>query len=61
MTWGDAARGGNSDKVKASLTCGVKHVAATDQAFAALKEDGSVIAWGETKHGRVETCASRVY
>ena len=29
----------------------VRHLAATDGAFAALKDDGTVVAWGDESHG----------
>ena len=48
ITWSDAGRGGNSDKVKSELTGGVDHVVGTGSAFATVKQDGSVVTWGDS-------------
>ena len=50
VTWGDAASGGNSDKVKSELTGGVDRVVGIGFAFAAVKHDGSVVTWGSRDH-----------
>ena len=50
VTWGDADRGGNSDEVRDQLTGGVRHVVGMVGAFAAVKEEGSVITWGDAGH-----------
>ena len=51
VTWGDAAKGGNS-KAVASMLTGVTHIVATQASFAALKGDGSVVSWGHImNHG----------
>ena len=42
---------GNYNKVKSELTRVVGHVVGTSQAFAALKEDGSVVTWGHAASG----------
>ena len=44
---GDRDYGGDSSKVADRLTSGVRSLYATSRAFAALKADGSVIAWGK--------------
>ena len=44
--------GGNSDRVRDQLTHGVRHVVGNTRAFAAVKEDGSVITWGDARDGR---------
>ena len=38
--------GGDTSAVKDKLTSGVKTIFSTGQAFAALKNDGSVVTWG---------------
>ena len=43
--------GGDSAFVAAQLESGVKEVVATEAAFAALKEDGSVVTWGDHNAG----------
>lgn len=49
--WGSRDFGGElSSAAKKSLSGGVKRIVATGSAFAALKRDGAVIAWG----GRVQ-------
>eukprot|EP00434_Breviolum_minutum_P023230 symbB.v1.2.020488.t1/scaffold1730.1/size104407/1 len=45
VTWGDAARGGDSSAVQDQLR-GVQQIQATLRAFAAILADGSVVAWG---------------
>ena len=37
--------------MKDQLTGGVDNVVGNDGAFAAVKEDGSVVTWGSAKHG----------
>ena len=45
-------------RVAAQLSSGVRHIAASYEAFAALKEDGSVLTWGEdTKGGNSDAVA----
>ena len=51
VTWGDARKGGDSEKVKFELTVGVEHVVGNLGAFAALKEDGSIVTWGDASNG----------
>ena len=41
----------NDNVVAAAPQNGVTHVYTTNSAFAALKEDGSVITWGDSYHG----------
>ena len=55
MTWGDARFGGNSDAVASELQGGVQQVVITSFAFAALKEDGSVVTWGHADRGVTRT------
>ncbi len=43
---GSRGRGGNSSRVANQLTGGVTQIFSTVSAFAALKEDGSVVTWG---------------
>lgn len=43
-TWGNSIYGGDSSSVAVQLT-DVVSVASTSYAFAALKEDGSVVSW----------------
>ena len=43
VTWGDSVFGGNSDQVRDQLTRGVSDVFGNDRAFAAVKENGSVV------------------
>eukprot|EP00659_Diplonema_papillatum_P005646 gene5646-8611_t len=49
-TWGDPAAGGDSATVADSLS-GVQSVFGNEAAFAALKLDGSVVAWGSEQNG----------
>ena len=51
VTWGDALKGSDSEKVKSELTGGVEHVVGNCWAFAALKEDGSILTWGRADGG----------
>ena len=51
IAWGDQASGGDSAFVADQLESGVKEVVATEAAFAALKEDGSVVTWGDHNAG----------
>ncbi len=50
-TYGDTSKGGNSSGVAASISSGVVHIYANNNAFAALKDDGSVVAWGNASYG----------
>ena len=43
---GQPLYGGNSDSVRDQLTCGVRDVVGGMGAFAAVREDGSVVTWG---------------
>jgi uncharacterized protein YjbI with pentapeptide repeats/alpha-tubulin suppressor-like RCC1 family protein len=62
VTWGNAQYGGNSStydpagsgtytSVSSDLTSGVMYIYANYYAFAALKNDGSVVAWGRSAFG----------
>jgi len=61
LTWGDSTSGGATyyndylsgafTDVSQQLSSGVKEVFSTGSAFAALKQDGSVITWGENISG----------
>ena len=46
VTWENARRGVDSEKVKSELIGGVEHVVGNAHAFAEVKEDGSVVTWG---------------
>ncbi len=48
-TYGDSDFGGDSSSVSSSLTSGVVSILSTEGAFAALKEDGSVVTWGKSQ------------
>ena len=48
---GAASYGGNSDEVKDQLTRGVENIVGNGGAFAAVKEDGSVVTWGSDSYG----------
>lgn len=50
VAWGDAGGGGDCSKVQAQLV-DVQSIYSTDEAFAALKGDGSVVAWGNPTTG----------
>lgn len=49
VTDGDAESGGDASKVASQLRSGVVALAGTQGAFAARKEDGSVVTWGRSK------------
>lgn len=61
VTWGDSISGGNMTyidttnnnniNVSNSLTSGVIDICSTDAAFAALKNDGTVVTWGNGSNG----------
>ncbi|OPH09315.1 Calx-beta domain-containing protein [Cylindrospermopsis raciborskii] len=64
VTWGDSSCGGNSSiatwnstgnysyvSVASQLTSGVTQIFSTDAAFAALKSNGSVVTWGDSRYG----------
>ena len=46
VTWGDADRGGDSSAVRRDQLKGVQQIQATNFAFAAILEEGSVVTWG---------------
>ena len=50
ITWG-ADQGGDSSEVAHKLASGVVQIRATGSVFAALKEDGSVVTWGDSGRG----------
>ena len=50
MTWGLPQFGGDSSGVQAKLRC-VQQIQATERAFAAILEDGSVVTWGDPEFG----------
>merc|ERR1712139_83230 len=50
-TWGEGMCGGDSQGVAAELSSGVTKVCSTQGAFAALKEAGAVLAWGDRVSG----------
>ena len=52
LPWGHADFGGNSSAVQDRLRCGcVRQIQATDGAFAAILQDGSVVTWGHADFG----------
>ena len=51
VTWGVAEWGGDSSGVAEQLSNGVKTVAGSGNAFAAVKVDGSVVTWGLAGEG----------
>ncbi|RAH14079.1 MAG: hypothetical protein CMB56_006525 [Methanobacteriota archaeon] len=46
ITWGYSTYGGDSSAVSEDLSSGVVEIFSTKYAFAALKDDGSVVTWG---------------
>ena len=50
VTWGDAARSGDSSAVQEQLK-NVQHIQASLGAFAAILIDGSVVTWGDVDYG----------
>ena len=50
MTWGNALYGGESSAVQHQLR-GVQQIQATQRAFAAILEDGSLFTWGPAEYG----------
>eukprot|EP00435_Cladocopium_sp_Y103_P017862 s3160_g4.t1 len=50
VTWGDPIDGGDSSRVQDQLR-NVQHISGTDQAFAAILADGSVVTWGRPDYG----------
>ena len=57
----DQASGGDSAFVADQLESGVKEVVATEAAFAALKDDGSVKAWGSVSYGGCDSGTNAHY
>ena len=57
MTWG-TFNGGNSSSVSSELSSGVTTIYSSSGAFAALKEDGSVVTWGGGWYGGVSNYVS---
>jgi len=64
ITWGNRYSGGDQNiyisinntisivsSVSSSLTSGIINVYSTNSAFAALKSDGSVVTWGDSRYG----------
>ena len=52
VSWGDASCGGDSSVVQGQLRQ-VAQVQSADRSFAALRQDGTVVCWGDPS-GRVE-------
>eukprot|EP00434_Breviolum_minutum_P010504 symbB.v1.2.009265.t2/scaffold566.1/size186494/6 len=50
VTWGDGSFGGDSSALQDQIK-GVQQIQATESAFAAILEDGSVITWGRENRG----------
>jgi hypothetical protein len=51
VTWGITSNGGKSSSVAKRLRSGVRQIFSSHRAFAALKEDGSVVTWGSSDSG----------
>ena len=51
MTWGRTDYGGDSSAVAAQLSGGVQTVVGNFNAFAAVKDDRSVVTWGSADSG----------
>ena len=51
ITWGDGEEGGDSFSVAGQLSDGVVEIFSTEEAFAALKTNGSVVTWGDDDEG----------
>ena len=50
MTWGDGNYGGHSTDVQDQLK-NVQQIQASSAAFAAILDDGTVVAWGDARSG----------
>jgi hypothetical protein len=50
LVWGDSGSGGDGSRVESRLEDGVVVVASSCYAFAALKDDGSIVQWGDGSH-----------
>ena len=50
VTWGSAAKGGDSGSVQDQLK-NVQHIRASRVAFAAILRDGSAVTWGDLDYG----------
>ena len=50
VAWGSARFGGDSTAVAPQLL-GVQQIHASEGAFAAIKEDGTVVTWGNSSAG----------
>ena len=50
MTWGEPYYGGDSSEAQDQLK-GVQQIQATDNAFAAILADGSLVTWGDPGSG----------
>ena len=48
VTWGNADAGGNSRDVQEQLAGGIQYIYSTEDAFAAVTSDGSVVTRGAT-------------
>jgi hypothetical protein len=48
VTWGQGVHGGDSSSVASELSSGVSTIYSNRYAFAALKDDGSVVTWGSS-------------
>ena len=51
QTWGSSAFGGSAPSTVTAVNSGVVAVYSNEKAFAALKTDGSVVAWGDSVYG----------
>ena len=47
VTWGDSGAGGDASSVQEQLAAGVIGISSTHAAFAALKENGAAVTWGD--------------
>eukprot|EP00438_Fugacium_kawagutii_P026245 Skav233560 [mRNA] locus=scaffold563:558134:558400:+ [translate_table: standard] len=52
VTWGHPLYGGDSRSAQHELLR-VRHVHAAETAFAAIRDDGSVVTWGHPEYGGV--------
>ena len=51
QTWGSSAFGGSAPSTVTAVNSGVVAVYSNEKAFAALKTDGSIVAWGDATYG----------
>ena len=49
--WGDAGAGGDISAVSSSLASGVKGIYSGGSVFVAIKDDSTLVAWGNSSYG----------